>query len=226
MFEELKNIYPNTESYTVKLPLSDGCFKSFDYLLDEGLSKASKLRKNEFLAGRYCAIKAAEKLEYYLEDLPRDLQTRAPQWPSQLVGSISHSKAYAISIVARSCDYYSLGLDIETFIVARKVSVIEKMVLTDSDYVLTQDLIQSHPLEEIYTIIFSAKESLYKLIYPLCKCYFDFKEANIKHIDVNRQSFAIEIISSKAQLKPYKSTYYGAYFIENDQVLTVLSLPK
>ena len=45
-------------------------------------------------------------------ELPR-LPSRAPGWPSGLIGSLAHDDAFAIAAVARTADLAALGVDIE-----------------------------------------------------------------------------------------------------------------
>ena len=76
------------------------------------LENVSQNRKREFIAGRFCAHEAM-----VLANIPPEhIQIGGkgePIWPSNIVGSITHSHGYAAAAVARKSDIVSLGLDAE-----------------------------------------------------------------------------------------------------------------
>lgn len=77
----------------------------------------SSKRLSEFLAGRFCAIKALARLDpsgapSVSSQLPIQ-EDHSPQWPKGTVGSISHSHNRAIAIAGRTTEFVGLGIDYE-----------------------------------------------------------------------------------------------------------------
>lgn len=207
--------------YLANLPLESELVKPFQAWIPEKYQDAVSSRKDEFLAGRYCAASACELLGEKLESLDVDEQRR-PIWPAHLSGSISHTKGYACAIVGKREDYKSLGVDIEKIIIDRRMSLVENKICTDSDldFLKEKNLLEN---KVFYTIIFSAKEALFKAINPLNQEYFDFKEADIVQLD--QESISFKLNSDKESLKAFDKTY-KVYFhlIDEEAVITYLAL--
>ncbi|WP_185761723.1 4'-phosphopantetheinyl transferase family protein [Enterobacter cloacae] len=71
-------------------------------------------------------------------------------------------------------------------------------------------------------IAFSAKESLFKAIYPLTRSYFSFDAARILEIEGKSQTFTMELLLSLSNNFPVGSQYRGFYKIYNDCVITLI----
>ena len=123
------------------------------------LSKAVDKRKAEYLAGRVCAkhVLAAHKI-YNFELI--NAADRAPIWPNKIVGSITHSQQTAMAMVSHSSDIAGIGIDIEQLMSAKQEQELQQQILHPDELSQFQRLAKqvSHPL----TIIFSAKESIFK----------------------------------------------------------------
>ena len=112
-------------------------------------------RRHEFAAGRAAARRALAGLGWPPSSIPSG-EGRAPVWPAGVVGSISHAGNHAVAAVARASEVSSLGIDLE---LARPLPAdVARMVVT------AHDRLGALPLGA--TIAFSAKESVYKALYP------------------------------------------------------------
>jgi enterobactin synthetase component D len=114
-----------------------------------------------------------------------------PIWPKPWVGSISHKDGSAVACVADSREFSSLGIDIEdpsamTDGVAKHVSLPEELQLF-TGLTLEQKLLQQ-------TLLFSAKEALFKYCYPVCSIFFGFQDALLSNIDVTAQTFSLTLL--------------------------------
>lgn len=146
------------------------------------LCKAVAKRKSEFLAGRYCASRAL----IYLTG--KDCQVginsdRSPDWPDGIVGSITHGAGKAAVVVARSCDYAGLGLDIENILPLSDAQELQDKILNEYELKCNE-----HNLSDVgffVTLAFSAKESLYKALYPTAREFMDFHDLHIKNVSEN-----------------------------------------
>lgn len=142
-------------------------------------SKASIKRLGEFRAGRYAARLALQNFGIVDQAILQD-QKRSPKWPEGFVGSISHSKLYAAAIVAPKAHYLSLGLDIED-ISSPRSTPLEKLaekILTPAERSQLEDNLS---YERLLTY-FSAKEALFKAVYPLVHKLFWYHDAEMKQI--------------------------------------------
>ena len=137
------------------------------------LRLASWTRKSEFAAGRLAAKKALASFGIAAETIPQ-CHTGLPVWPGGSVGSISHSSTHACAVAAHASSYRSLGIDIEPESSVSRLNGLRTLFLTEAESSLTT-------LEAF--IAFSAKESLFKMIFPLARQFFGFEAAVVKGFD-------------------------------------------
>ncbi|MFI6494677.1 4'-phosphopantetheinyl transferase [Streptomyces sp. NPDC050564] len=140
------------------------------------LTRAVQKRRREFTAVRTCARRAMEKLGVPPGPvLPGE--RGAPQWPSGLIGSMTHCDGYSAAALARATDLASLGIDAEPHL-ALPAGVIDAVALPTE--VGRLDRLGAE-IPDIHwdRLLFSAKESVYKAWFPLTKKWLDFSEADI-----------------------------------------------
>ncbi|CAM6681816.1 enterobactin synthase subunit EntD [Enterobacter asburiae] len=138
------------------------------------LSSAGRKRKAEHLAGR---IAAAHALPDYT--VPGIGPSGEPLWPEGVSGSITHSGAQAMAVVVRHQDAL-VGIDCEAILPDREardiqggiVDAQEAMCLTHSGY----------PFALALTLAFSAKESLFKALFPQVKVFMGFDCARVTEV--------------------------------------------
>lgn len=202
--------------------LDAAIIEDYSYLLPDSLTSASLNRRNEFITGRYCAIKAAASININIKEIGFSSK-RAPMWPNDVVGSISHKNNQFVAIAALSKIYKSVGVDIEKIIDQKKENAIDRLVLTENDKLFLQNI--TNEIQILKTIIFSAKESLYKLIYPLVEVYFDFKEADFISMNFDSMIYEINLKSEKEVLNPFNGIYRGKVeMIDSDYIITSMLL--
>jgi len=157
-------------------------------------------RRAHFAAGRACAHAALEALGRDVDALLRDADG-APQWPSGVVGSISHCPEAAVAIAADRRHWAALGIDVET-----------DRPLTDdaARYVLAETeraRLAALPggIARWALPAFAAKECVHKCVHPLGGAYLTFEEVAI-HFDLGGPGesaeitrFVVEPLSVKAQ---------------------------
>lgn len=120
----------------------------------EDLLHAVPKRQTEFLAGRLCAALALQSLGLST-DVPR--HERAPVWPFGAAGSITHTDTLAVAVA--SPVHCALGLDCETIMDAAGAHDICDMILNASETALRPPFLD---FASFVTLVFSAKEALYK----------------------------------------------------------------
>jgi len=98
-----------------------------------------------------------------------------PLWPHAFTGSITHCDPWTVAVVARSSSNLAIGIDLEN---VRRVQAIDISSLICCD----DELKWVRGGCDFYgrlAMVFSAKEALYKAVYPFCGRYLDFKEVEL-----------------------------------------------
>jgi 4'-phosphopantetheinyl transferase EntD len=148
------------------------------------IERAAAKRRADFSTGRYCAVQALGRFVNYRPEILQG-KGKEPLWPNGIVGSISHSQSLTGAVVARQADVTAIGLDIETI---GGVQADMWHLLFNAD---EQTLIQSKQDNAVIwaTLLFSLKESFYKLQYPLTSLFLDFTDMIIYEVN-GRLSFS------------------------------------
>lgn len=136
-----------------------------------------EVRRNEFLTGRHCARQALRRLG--VADVPIvPAENRAPVWPPDVVGSISHTRGFCAAAVGRRAAFFGVGIDVER---ARGVS--EEL----ERYVAKPGEIARHAkLPDWRTVLFSAKESVFKCVNPASGIWLEFHDVELLEIGDGR----------------------------------------
>lgn len=199
---------------------SDSSVKNLlDENLPESLTGAVSKRKSEFVAGRYLARKALMALGANTTSVGIGAH-REPLWPHSFIGSISHSKEFAVCAVANQNNVKRIGIDVENFIDVKVARDIVQNVLIESEYKLVGNFINPHPV--LLTLIFSAKESLFKALYPEVGCYFDFHVAQTKIVNYQTGKFILELVQELAPALPIGTRFEGEFEIDLNKVITII----
>ncbi|RXZ38951.1 4'-phosphopantetheinyl transferase superfamily protein [Oxalobacteraceae bacterium CAVE-383] len=163
--------------------VSVGDFDDEEHSLPPALTRASPKRKTEYLAGRRCAAEALRAAGCSDASPPGMDQDRLPIWPSGWLGCITHSNGRAIAAASSGAHSRLLGIDVEKLIDPVLVDGIGALVTLEGELaMLTGRIFGDAPgynLSQALTILFSAKESLYKALYPEVRRFMDFSAARI-----------------------------------------------
>jgi 4'-phosphopantetheinyl transferase EntD len=136
--------------------------------------RACQRKQLEFALGRAAAHFALKQIG--LEDSGPVLRgpTGEPLWCDGIVGSITHCYPWCAAVVVRCSDRLAIGVDLENM---------EGMQGADiSDWVCCEpelDWVRHGDFQKRLTMIFSAKEAVYKAFSSLCHRYIDFKEVGL-----------------------------------------------
>lgn len=134
-------------------------------------------RQTEFLAGRLCAREAMRQLDARLH-VPAIGEDRAPVWPNDVSGSITHSTGWAAAIVANKRHWQGLGMDVEQLMSSERASRLAGEILT-ADELQRMAEGPEHQIALHVTLSFSLKEALFKALYPLVLKRFYFEDAEL-----------------------------------------------
>lgn len=147
--------------------------------------KGGQKRQAEFLAGRICAARALKGLGMAATLPGRHPENGLPLWPAGVRGSISHSHGMAVAIAGNARQWRSLGLDLEKTMGGQRAQRLRQAILTPTE----QHWLDDHPADQAgqrLTLLFAAKESLFKALNPLCGTYFGFQDAEVVEYDADR----------------------------------------
>ncbi|WP_217349025.1 4'-phosphopantetheinyl transferase family protein [Solemya elarraichensis gill symbiont] len=187
--------------------------------LPHAILRSVKKRRAEFIAGRYMAKLCLK--HFSVADYDVDIGAhREPIWPLDIIGTISHCANQAVALVAKRSSYRFVGIDIERFINKRNAEYIGFNIHDKYEFSLLLE--QGFSNSVITTLIFSAKESLFKAIFSYIKKYIDFECARVTEVNVYERSLV-------RALKPSLSYYcYGCnefkcyYFMTETSVTTII----
>ena len=177
---------PKARVYTVDIPLNaaESCrLAALGIALPEALKKAILKRQTEFLAGRYCAHEALTRLGHLPAQATIGIgEDYAPVWPPGFVGSITHTRGVVAAVVARTTERSGIGIDVEALLAEDKAVNLASHILTDQEWLRFQSD-GSFNVSELVSLVFSAKESVYKCLRPLTGRYFGFQSAQLLYLD-------------------------------------------
>ena len=217
-------VFPETgfEQFEFSIPESPNTcaaiLSTSDYshkLIGSEAAKAEHMkpsRKNAFSSGRYAVHLAQNELG--LEPSEILAAGRRPIWPAGQVGAITHSTDFAAAIV--SCDLLSVGLDIERL--GRIKEKLYNKFFTSSELASISEMTGW----EAESIIFSAKESIYKAIYFMLRRYVNFKEVELA-INAEDSSFSVRYIGENMTSLRNLETR-GYWSICKNHVLTIVEI--
>jgi len=210
--------------YTAKFNITeyhDTFFTDENILFPANIQRAVTKRKAEYFAGRYLAKQVLAQHGTKAFDLRSDPQ-RCPLWPNQLVGSISHTKNIALCAIANKTHIIALGIDIEFWIKKQSEKLIKSTVINPQE----EQLIKASGLvfNQALTLIFSAKESLFKALYPQVGYYFDFSAALLTNIDKKQQKVELMLCENLGSAYQANQSFQVRYVLSDDFALTLVEV--
>jgi 4'-phosphopantetheinyl transferase EntD len=176
------------------------------------VARAIPMRQAEFAAGRRAARNALAQLGHPACAIPVG-DHRAPIWPEGMIGTITHDKDLALAAVLPRERTFGIGIDLT-----------EAAPLPGE----TRHEILPHALEASLTDLearagFSAKESLFKALFPHIGTYFGFDTACVTPA-LAKDSFQIALTQPLKDM-PEGTTWQGHIIQEDDHLLTALRIP-
>lgn len=181
----------------------------------EQIRHAIGSRRREYAAGRTCARAALAQLGLP----PQEIRTgpgREPVWPEGVVGAITHCPGFAAAAVAPTSCVRGLGIDAEAH--RRLPEGVAAQVASPGELAALDRL----PLGVHWpTVLFSAKESVYKLWYPEMRSWLGFDEVAVTLLpspQAGEGHFAARL--RERRLARDVETVHGRYRVHDDLVLT------
>jgi len=157
--------------------LVDGDFQRCLIEPPASIQRSVAKRQTEYLAGRLCAREAMRRLDGRLQ-VPVIGEDRAPIWPEDICGSITHSNGWAAAIVASKLHWRGLGMDMENLLAPERAARLAGEIMLP-DELERMAAGPEHQIAQCVTLTFSLKESLFKALYPLVLKRFYFHDAEV-----------------------------------------------
>ena len=178
-------------------------------------------RQAEFLAGRLCARSALQRLDG-LDCIPAIGEDRAPVWPAHISGSITHSTGHAAAIVGHKAQWRGLGMDLENLLPLERAERLAGEILTPDE----MQRMATGPREQVaqlVTLTFSAKESLFKALYPIVHKRFYFEHAEVLEWS-DTGSLRLRLLTELSSEWCYGKELEGQFVVQGEQLLSLVAI--
>ena len=152
----------------------------------QSVARAVPKRRREFAIGRACARQAMVALGHDSLPLPPG-PDRMPLWPHDLVGSITHTDAWAAAAVARRNDgFAAVGIDLEP---ASELEVdLWAAICSPAEQEQLSGIAGMTPGLAAH-VLFGMKEAAFKCQFPLSRAMLEFADFAID-IDARTRTFS------------------------------------
>jgi enterobactin synthetase component D len=176
-------------------------------------------RKAEYIAGRYCALKILNSLGITAYNIFSN-EDRSPIWPRNVLGSITHANNYVSVSISNDSNLFGLGRDSEYIFSKVHTKEVGLSIAQNKEL----NYFKGFSEEEFFTLVYSAKESLFKAIYPATKCFFNFDDMEMTYLD--HKTFKIK--PKKLLNKFFKpgQIFIGSYLFAEGLVHTGIDIKK
>lgn len=139
--------------------------------------RAVPSRRLQFALGRGAARKALSRL-----GLPASVIGRGPAgepvWPDGIVGSITHSAEAGLALAGYSSRLVGLGVDLEP-LTRDVLSDITGYVCLPAELTWVNEAASEDGRRARLLMTFSAKEAIYKALYPTARVVLDFHDVSL-----------------------------------------------
>lgn len=190
-----------------------------------GLMEATPLRQFEFLAGRACVAVAMRALGIPDQPLLRRQANGTPAWSAGLTGSITHTKGFVSAALASTREVAAIGIDSEEILSADRARRVMDVFATPGEIAVARAAGLDH--ETAVTLIFSAKEAIFKGLHWRVRRVFDFHDVQITAVNDERGRFIATIAQALSTAFPVGSTLDGHFDIDSRRVHTgMLLVPR
>lgn len=177
--------------------------------------RAVEKRRREFAAGRACARKALEHFGISGCPLPVG-PDRAPMWPDDIVGSITHCEGFVGVAVTRRGRIRGIGVDAERAD-SLDPELVELICSPWERYWIRADA----PRDSVAwpKLFFSAKEAAYKCLSPFCERPLGFHDLEIA-VQPSEGRFAIRLSSDAPVSQVAGEELEGRFATSSQHVFT------
>ncbi|WP_373059473.1 4'-phosphopantetheinyl transferase [Gemmatimonas sp.] len=195
--------------------------------LPDRLAGAVAGRRASFLAGRWCAHQALRDGAPHAAQTPVGMgEFREPLWPAGTLGSIAHTTGFALAAAAPVGAVRAIGVDVERWLDDDAPTRLGPDLAGDGelDSLVAQT---GWPAARLLTVLFSAKETIYKCLFPVVRAHFGFKAAWLERLDFSDGAegrFVARLTGPLGSDLPAGLVLHGRFACLDEVVVTTLVL--
>ncbi|WP_409311477.1 4'-phosphopantetheinyl transferase [Pectobacterium sp. B1J-3] len=199
---------------------SDDLFSQAGIPFSDALERSVPKRRAEYLAGRCLARQVLHELGHS-DFILNSCEDRSPQWPENISGSLSHNAGSVMCAAhLRSDTLACIGVDIEAYLSDDRAQSLWPGIIDEEEYQWFSEREEAFCC--LLTLSFSAKESLFKALYPQVKRYFDFLDARMVALDCAKRTFELELLTDLTPDFCAGRRFEGVYQLNDRDVTTFL----
>lgn len=196
---------------------SESCLDRMDPQAGRDLCRSTRARKAEYTAGRMLAGFCLEQLGYSVGRIPSGRHGQ-PEWPCGTTGSLSHTRDRAVCAMSSDRDLL-LGVDIEEICDEETASDVCPLVAqAEEERIIKAGARHTEGL----TLLFSAKECLFKALFPRIGRHFGFDAARLVYFDP-AEFMILELVTGLSERFPAGRTFRVLHRRGRRRVLTLLA---
>jgi 4'-phosphopantetheinyl transferase EntD len=186
------------------------------------VAKAVEDRRREFVTARRCAREALAQLGFPPAPI-RSGPARDPRWPTGVIGSITHCPGFRAAVVASRTVLAGVGIDAEVH--EPLPEGVQEAVAVPREATMLVALASTDPAVHWDRLLFSAKESVYKVWYPLTGRWLGFEDVLLS-IDATARTFTARLLVDGARLDsgPPLTQLTGEFLVARGLVVTAVIL--
>ncbi len=146
----------------------------------------------------------------------------APLWPQGFVGSITHTDDFASAAVALTTDVVALGIDTERVMSEPRAREVGRVIAWPVELVPARAAGLTRL--EALTLVFSAKESIFKCVHPRVGRMFAFHDVRLIDVDAAARTFSARMATTLSREFPAGTVLEGGFEIDGDWIHTGMCL--
>ncbi|MFE4801112.1 4'-phosphopantetheinyl transferase [Streptomyces sp. NPDC056708] len=154
------------------------------------VASARSKRRQEYANVRMCARRAMRELGVPPAPVLSGVRGE-PLWPGGIVGNLTHCPGFRAAAMGRSSTFVGLGIDAEPNLPLAEDLL--EFISLPQERARVHALTQSSPGVCWDRLLFSAKEAVFKIWFPLAERELDFAEADIR-IDPDSGTFSARLL--------------------------------
>ncbi|MBL6735067.1 MAG: 4'-phosphopantetheinyl transferase superfamily protein [Shewanellaceae bacterium] len=183
------------------------------------IQQACRSRQASFLAGRLIATSCLQAINAASLQVQVGRQ-REPLWPKGYAGSITHKNNIVAAISAPSA-MGGVGIDYEHWLPPNKATKLARAILSPDEY----EQQRHHVSSKHMTLCFSAKETLFKALYPQVQAHFGFQAARITSVQWQEGTYIIELLEQLTADLSANRAFQGHFSSTKQGLLTWMQVP-
>lgn len=184
---------------------------------DKTLSGAGKRRRAEYAAGRYIAQCLLQEAGYGDFILLRNAD-RTPFWPAGVCGTISHAGDIVLCALHIADSASGVGIDVEAMMTNDRAGQVQNVILNSAESAVLFSL----PLKQRVTLAFSAKESVFKAVYPRLLRPMSFHDSEILSHEPSSRQLTLRLHRQFCNEFPEEYRFIARYHQYDDKYITLV----